>query len=829
MGLASALTTALTGLSAAETQIDVIGNNLANAQTTGFKQSRPNFVTQFFQTQSIGSAPTAGNGGSNPRQIGLGVAVAEISPDFTPGTVEATSSPSDLAIEGDGFFVLDGGQGGRLYTRSGAFGLNADQQLVNSSGHRVLGYSVDESNQLQTGGLSPVTIPLGAASVAQATTQVTLEGILTPTGDVADTAEVIETLTLGDGSIPPPDASGVGASLATVPQPLLAPTQAASTTVAGGTLAAGSQYEYRFAFVDAVGTESAPSAALEAVVGQVAAGQNAITLSDLPVPSGNPPDYSRINVYRRQVGADADTPAGQFRLVGANVAAGGVYTDNGSTDIAAATTLDTGTLNGSYTYMLTFARANGEETRPAALPGGAIDVSNGRIHIQNLPALPPAGENASPYTQVRLYRNLSNNPNAFYLVDTLQPGDSYTDGKSDADISNLSISGNQALNMDGPGVNASTLLTDVIRRDGNTYEHVFEEGVLSLAGRKGGRGLAAQELVITESSTVGDLLAFMEDVLGIQPNDVNDTHPIPASENDIPGETGLLAPGASLQDGRIRLVSNNGLANALSLEPSSMTLVNSQGEITSPGLAFNVLQEAEGQGAITDFVAYDSLGVAVNVRITTVLEDRTDTATTYRWFAESPDNDPASGSEIAVGSGLVTFDGNGKLVSATNSTVAIDRRNIASATPLDFQLDFSKVSGLAAPDASLAATRQDGFPPGKLDTYTVGEDGVVRGVFSNGATRTLGQVVLARFANPQGLEQRGQTTFAEGINSGMPVVASPGSEGTGSLVSGALELSNADIGENLTDLVLAATYYRGNTRVITTTQQLLDELLNIRR
>ncbi len=106
---------------------------------------------------------------------------------------------------------------------------------------------------------------------------------------------------------------------------------------------------------------------------------------------------------------------------------------------------------------------------------------------------------------------------------------------------------------------------------------------------------------------------------------------------------------------------------------------------------------------------------------------------------------------------------------------------------------------------------------------------MVRGVFSNGATRTLGQVVLARFANPQGLEQRGQTTFAEGINSGMPVVASPGSEGTGSLVSGALELSNADIGENLTDLVLAATYYRGNTRVITTTQQLLDELLNIRR
>ncbi len=829
MGLASAITTALTGLSAAETQIDVIGNNLANAQTTGFKQSRVEFATQFFQTQSIGSAPTVGSGGSNPRQIGLGVKVAGISTDFTPGTIEPTANPSDLAIEGDGFFILDGGAAGRLYTRNGAFGLNADQQLVNSSGYRLLGYRVDENDTLQTGELSPLTIPLGAASVAQATTRVTLEGTLTPTGDVADTAQVIETLTLGDASIPPPDVSGATSSLAPVPQPLLAPTQASSATVAGGALTAGTQYEYRFAFVDAVGTESVPSAELEAVVGQVTVGGNAIALTNLPIPSGNPPEYTRVNIYRRQVGAAEDTPEGQFRLVGSNLPAGGAFTDNGSVNVASAPTLNTTTLNGSYTYMVTFVRANGEETRPAALPGGAIDVSNGRVHIQNLPPLPDPGENSSPYTHVRLYRNLSNNPNAFYLVETLQPGDSYTDGKSDAEISNLSISGNKTLNMDGPPITASTLLTNVIRRDGNTYERVFEEGVLHLTGNKGGRSLATQELVITDTTTVGDLLAFMEDALGIQPHNANDPNPIPTSENHIPGETGSLSPGASLQDGRIRLVSNNGVANALSLEPSSMTLVKTNGETTSPGLVFNVLQEAEGEGAIADFVAYDSLGAPLNVRITTVLESRTDNGTTYRWFAESPDNDPVSGSEIAVGSGLITFDGDGKLISATNATVAIERRNIASTTPLQFDLDFSKLSGLAAPSATLAVTQQDGFPAGKLDTYTVGEDGLVRGVFSNGATRILGQIPIARFANPQGLEQRSETMFAEGVNSGLPVIAAPGTEGTGTLISGALELSNADIGENLTDLVIAATYYRGNTRVISTAQQLLDELLNIRR
>src|SRR6188474_3190765 len=118
MGLASALTTALTGMQAAETQLDVVGNNLANSQTVGFKASDAVFATQFLQTQSLGSAPTGGSGGTNPRQTGLGTRVAEVTPDFTQGTIEISSNPSDLAIQGDGFFMVEDGQGERLYTRN---------------------------------------------------------------------------------------------------------------------------------------------------------------------------------------------------------------------------------------------------------------------------------------------------------------------------------------------------------------------------------------------------------------------------------------------------------------------------------------------------------------------------------------------------------------------------------------------------------------------------------------------------------------------------------------------------------------------------------------
>src|SRR5688572_6315571 len=118
MGLQSALSTALTGMNAAETTIDIAGNNVANSNTVGFKESEAIFSTQFLQTQSLGSAPTANNGGTNPRQTGLGTQVAEISPDFTQGTIEISSNPLDMAIQGDGFFVVQGLQGETLYTRN---------------------------------------------------------------------------------------------------------------------------------------------------------------------------------------------------------------------------------------------------------------------------------------------------------------------------------------------------------------------------------------------------------------------------------------------------------------------------------------------------------------------------------------------------------------------------------------------------------------------------------------------------------------------------------------------------------------------------------------
>ncbi len=811
MGLTSALTTALTGLSAAETQIDVIGNNLANAQTVGFKSSDVIFGTQFLQTLSLGAGPTANNGGTNPRQIGLGVQVAEIAANHSQGTIEISSSASDLAIQGDGFFIVEGADGEHLYTRNGIFKLNSDAELVNATGQRLLGYGVDDQFRLQESSLVPLSVPLGTESVAKATENVTFEGSLSPEGELSTVAQVIESVKLGNDQVPRPDASQVDFAAA----PLANASGVTVNTSGVGTLSAGT-YQYRFALVDSSGRESTPSGAIGATVGV----GGRIELSTLPAEGSG--DYPNVNVYRTG-------PNGNNFFFLGSATAGGTFLDNGATPLSGQP-LNDDTLTGNYTYMVTYHRAGEKESRPSVLIGPQ-NVVNGRVTLSNFPTPPVPGPGGviPAYDEIRIYRNLAGDQNNFYLVDTVAPGDVYTDSRSDAEIADLSVPGNQLVDLDGPTINSNTLLTNVLKRDGLTYQNAFQIGTLSYSGRKGARSLGVQELQITETSTVQDLIDFIESSSGIQSVQLDSQHPIPASENRIPGETGTLTPGGYIHDGAIRFVSNTGELNALEIDLTAFRVEDELGNVSTPNLAFGVRQEAQGQSAASDFVVYDSLGVPINVRVTATLENRTDEQTIYRWYADSPQNQPVSGTNVSVGTGLLYFDGNGSFVSATNDKIAIERTGLPSVSPLQFNLDFGLVSGLATQESSLAATRQDGSEPGVLNSYVVGEDGTIRGVFSNGVSRDLGQLQLARFANPVGLESRGLNLYAKGINTGLPVLGAPGESGIGSVIGGALELSNTDIGRDLVELVLASTQYRGNSRVITTSQQLLDELLNLRR
>jgi len=806
MGLQSALSTALTGLNAAETTIDVVGNNVANSNTVGFKASNAVFASQFLQTQSLGSAPTTTTGGTNPRQIGLGVKIAEITPNFTQGTIETSNSPSDLAIQGDGFFIVEGTQGEQFYTRNGQFKTNADNELVTINGQRLLGFGVDENFQIQETGLQSLSVPLGAAAVAQATENVFMTGTLPPLqGDaVSDEAGIVASAVLSDGSLEVPT------DLSSSDLNAISPPDTASTTVSpngtAGTIGAGT-YRYKVTLIDADGNEGPPTPEIGPIVTTGTAGiDQSITLANLPPADGT--TFVSRNIYR----TDA-TGTGPYQFVTTLNATDPTYTDSvGDAGLPGGTLNDATLSAGNYSYYVTFYNtASGLESRPTSLVGPEpVTVAGRRIRLQNIPQ-PTTGD----FDGVRIYRNLATDTNQFFRIAQLTGGKtSYIDGAGDASIQ---VPGNE-LNRDGPAINFALKLVDVVRLDKgtDTYNNVFREGTLSYTPEKGGRQMGTKQLTIDPNTTVQDLINFVEEASGIQEVSSDPAFPIPGN------------PGGNINGlSQLEFVSNLGQDNALGA--GKFELIGTDGTKDVIDLGLGETQAAGGQSAFTDFLVYDSLGVGLNVRVTTVLESSSDTGTTYRWYADSSDNDPATGANVAVGTGVISFDQKGDVTAVSDATMSIDRRNVASASPLNIELDFSQLSGLNTSQASLAASRQDGFPPGVLSSFVISDTGRIRGVFSNGVTRDLGQIRMARFANNTGLEQVGENLFSAGENSGLPVEGNAGEQGIGTLTAGAVELSNTDIGQNLIKLILASTQYRGGTRVITAVQQLLDELLALRR
>ena len=165
----------VSGLQNHQKRMDVIGNNLANVNTRGFKRNRVNFQDIIYQNQGGASRPNENTGGINPKQIGIGMSISTIDTIHTQGSLESTGLSSDVSIKGNGFFVLQ--QGAEiLYSRDGAFSVDADGVLVNpATGMRVLGWTADEAEQINTSdNPASISIPLYGKLKPRATSKVDL-------------------------------------------------------------------------------------------------------------------------------------------------------------------------------------------------------------------------------------------------------------------------------------------------------------------------------------------------------------------------------------------------------------------------------------------------------------------------------------------------------------------------------------------------------------------------------------------------------------------------------------------------------------------------------
>jgi flagellar hook protein FlgE len=361
----------------------------------------------------------------------------------------------------------------------------------------------------------------------------------------------------------------------------------------------------------------------------------------------------------------------------------------------------------------------------------------------------------------------------------------------------------------GAPATASTALTDLVDANGVPLFAAGDE--LAINASKG--GIATTEstfLVGTTGSTVGDLATHLQNVLGINTD--------PAT-GGAPGVT--VAAGPNPPAGTLVITSNPGEINAVTLDASSIT--NKTGPISAP-FQFTTTTPAVGGGVTTSFSVYDSLGNPVDVRLRAGLESKSQSGTTWRFYAESTGDSDLS---PMLGTGTITFDPNGQFVGATGTDLTIDRAGSGSTSPLTFTLDFSGLNGLASSDGSseLIMASQDGAPAGILTNYGIDRDGIVTGVYSNQQTQILGQVALATFINDEGLVAQDRNIFLPGPDSGDPVVGAPRTGTAGAVIAGALEQSNVEIAREFIGLITASTGISAASRVVRTADDLLQQLL----
>jgi flagellar hook protein FlgE len=249
-------------------------------------------------------------------------------------------------------------------------------------------------------------------------------------------------------------------------------------------------------------------------------------------------------------------------------------------------------------------------------------------------------------------------------------------------------------------------------------------------------------------------------------------------------------------------------------------------------LGGNLSAGATGPVTVTTTI-YDALGDAVPVDLTFTPTGAADT-----WNLQG--TVPGAAQSLWAAPQTVVFGSNGQLSSINGAAVGTGATSLTVANlPSNYtwngnpvMVDFPAVGSQNAitqfaSDQTLAVTDQDGYAAGTLDAYSIGSDGVITGSYSNGMSQSLGTIALAQFANPNGLEDLGNTDYRPTAASGNPQLGAPGSGGLGTLQGGAVEGSNVDLATELTDLIEAQTAYQANTKVVDSTSTALESLVQM--
>lgn len=690
----------VTGLGANIIELDVVGNNISNANTVGYKSARVTF--QEILTQNVKSAtrPDVGGGlgGVNPQQIGLGAVVGAIDSEFTQGNLRTTGNKTDLAIQGEGFFVLSDGIS-QSYTRAGNFMFDANNTLVSAgTGMKVQGVLANEAGEFTSGAVQDIMIDPSTVMPAEATTSITIWGNLDSESDAQGT-HLLQT------------------------GPLLA--------VAEGT------DDLRFLHTGADGSDllltDGDIIALTGSIGGIEITDTQFEIGEI----GNGYDGTTVEDLR-------------------------LWFENN---------------------LIANGAANATVTLSAdPLTAGKLIVTNG------------AGDPLMQEIQLQAGGRVGFNQ-VMLFGDQINPGSS-----QDAAAALLSPA------------TEDDVLSELFNGDGKVLNFDFDPLTnltsMQIGGTLGGTAITPTVFQVEDGVTqLSEVVSRLTQAFRISNSE-----------------------GVSIDaNGRIDVQGDVGLTSAI--DNIAMTEEGNLFSNIATSMDFTVIDEAQDAATfgVTNTI-YDSLGNTHNLTLS--FTKRTG-FNIWDWNATMDNDEEITGGET----GTVTFDERGRLVSFlyTDGGGQIQFRPQAQgedgAEVVSLTIDPGTIGGVNGltqyTQSDTIQSTGDGFGVGTLIDFDIDRDGVVSGRFDNDTVLNMARLSMAYFNNPSGLVREGNNTYSVSGNSGTAVMGFANEGSNGQINAGALEASNVDLSEQFTRLVVAQRAFQSNARVITTSDEVLQELVNI--
>jgi len=880
------LNSGVTGLMNHQVRMDVIGNNISNVNTVGYKGRRVTFEESFNQLVKGASRTESKAGGTNPMQIGLGVSVGSVDVMTGQGNLQNTGRIFDLAIEGNAFFGVSDGKG-TYYTRNGAFQLDSEGYIILPTNGMVLqGKMADAMGNFPPGtAIGNVQIPMSQQAPAKETTEVNIGRNLNSDADAkgtvtysqrmlhaADLARAAETNSLNDPGRETTNLNALynskGQSLNMKENDILTISWFDQASVTPGTQPTG-ELTVKISEIPGDPDGMGRLTTVWTIDDFAAAIQSALNTDRNGVPTGTAHIVDIMPDGSFQITSDGTSQIFSLQVTSSNPLSSsyvnkafqfgshigpeiGNYPDNfiGKSDVLLRPAEQ-------FDYLGDLRDANGNKLYPGLDAGDPIDVFGaiGKTSIEDGKSDPITFYPTTAYD--KNYSGVGALP--VYIRDqaTLTEIDTYNKWREEVDkwAAKNPISGGYA-NFNAKEtayIAAMAALSPPVSVESPLSDHALSGGTDTFTDLAaiGSTGVTYTIDPITGNITRMELdsslppfdskaglenATLLDDLLAKIRNDYklpkdyierDGSHLLSVSMNPVGTDDGI-PPGS--------IVIRGAKGSDFAINQFSIRATNSNSDNVSPilfnaAMGFTEKRKAENVEMIdiTESV-FDESGAEHILTITFVHTGR---AGEWEWkatFAGKEDIVPGSGSgKIHFGQdGTVSawiFDNGG-------SQLQVDPHNGSNIMYLNLNVggpgDFRGITQFAGP-STINIVGQDGYTTGNLIEVSIDEYGLVEGTFSNGTNRKIAQIMMIDFANPGGLLDLSDSIYTTSANSGDPVWGLPITQSSSKIKPGAVEMSNVDLSAEFTNMITTQRGYQANSRVITVSDTMLEELVNLKR